>query len=203
MSEIPSFRSSFNGFNRNDVVNYLKKLLDENADLLTKLAEAQNAIVQKSSEIETLKNQLSDAQSERQNEQMLGRAIYDARRFSDTIVKEANDSADAMLQNAALTADDIALHVDDIADETYAFSTAFADAIGDIQEKLSALNQSLSTFKNEVASRKEVLFASADLAELSKEAAAEDAAEDEETAVEEPKAEIQHPARLTVRKVKR
>ncbi len=203
MSEIPSFRSSFNGFNRNDVVNYLKKLLDENADLLTKLAEAQNAIVQKSSEIETLKNQLSDAQSERQNEQMLGRAIYDARRFSDTIVKEANDSADAMLQNAALTADDIALHVDDIADETYAFSSAFADAIGDIQEKLSALNQSLNAFKNEVASRKEVLFASADLAELSKEAAADDAAEDEETAVEEPKAEIQHPARLTVRKVKR
>ena len=210
MSEMPSFRSSLNGFNRKDVIAYLKTVLDENADLLSKLAEAQNEVAKKSEELEQLNVQLSEVKAERQNEQLLGRAIYDARRFSDILLKEANEQADAMLKSAAETASDFSKSVDALSEETVDFSTLFADAMGDIQDRLISLNQALEAFRSQVDSRKDVLLEDSGvldaLGNVAMPKSEEDACEEEEpaeAAENEPADEEKHPVRLTVRKVKR
>jgi cell division septum initiation protein DivIVA len=212
MSEMPSFRSALNGFNRKDVVNYLKTLLDENADLLSKLAETQNEVAQKNAELELVNAQLSEAKAERQNEQMLGRAIYDARRFSDILLKEANEQADAMLKNAADTASDFSRSVDALSEETVDFSSLFADAMGDIQDKLVSLNESLEAFRSQVDSRKDVLLEESGVLDVLQNvtlAKAETTEDEEEAPAGEAPAEDdpadgdKHPVRLTVRKVKR
>ena len=93
MAEIPSFRSSINGFHRGDVIEFIKKILDENALLTEELSREKEEKSELQAEIENYRNQIEGFHTDRQNEQVLGRAMYDARRFSDELVREAVDQA--------------------------------------------------------------------------------------------------------------
>ena len=186
MAEFPSFRSSINGFNRADVLDYLKGLLNEKNALQSALDSARAAVAEKDAEIENYKKQLSQTQIERQNEQMLGRAMYDARRFSDNLVREANEKANAMLENASFAADDVAKQVQSTIEESAAFKAFCQDSMGRIDDKLNDLLQALAAFQKEVAERKD--------------AANKKDAEPDEQEAPAPEMPIQ---RLTVRKIKR
>ncbi|MCH5198378.1 MAG: DivIVA domain-containing protein [Oscillospiraceae bacterium] len=153
------FRTSINGFNKADVLQYIKGLIDKNAEL--------------ASEIEALKKELDEQKQlaeenaqnapevlpdendiEKLSEQKLGRVMYDARRFSDLIVKEATDRADFIFANATDSSDNLAEQVNALKKEAESFSSDFSSALAEITKKLSSLGNSLSDFRNEVEEQK-------------------------------------------------
>ena len=214
MLELPTFRSSINGFNRTDVIEYVKEMLDENALLASQLRQAQEEITSMQAEIEEYQKQISDQQTQKQNEQVLGRVMYDARRFSDTLVQEANDKANDMLDNAAQTAEEIAQNVDEIAQQADNLSAFFMDAMEEINAQFTGLTDTLRNFNKEVLDKKTLEVpldpplevAMEELQEIKEETAQEIP---QGTSIEElqepmPKAQQEPaPARVTIRRVKR
>ena len=178
MSNAPSFRSSFHGFNRSDVINFIKALMEENAALNDELAALKNELSDRDSadaarqsesdrlraelvsckaEAEAAKAHFSEMEAERQNDLMLGRVMRDARRFSDILVQEANEKANGMLDSAAQNAKDISEALDTIASQTDAFTEYCNDSLAGIRGKLDDLNRSLSGFTQEVTDKKETV----------------------------------------------
>lgn len=149
MSELPSFRSAINGFHRGDVIEFIKKLLDENAFLTEELNRVKDAKDALNSELETCRKQIAEFNTDRQNEQLLGRAMYDARRFSDTIVKEANDTAAEIMRSAVASAQDAARQVDMIASQTGVLEDCFRESIAAVNEKIRGLGEQLQSFRKE------------------------------------------------------
>jgi cell division septum initiation protein DivIVA len=226
MAEIPSFRTSINGFHRGDVINFIKKILDENAfltEILSRVREENSAL---QAEIESCREQIEGFHTDRQNEQVLGRAMYDVRRFSDERVREANDQAKAIMSDAAAAAEDVSSQVDVIAEQTGAFEACFNESIASVTAQMTALRDLLDVFRKDVA-EKSTVFVKPDDFELPKKAdqtetedaeSAEtedgetpvpedlEAVEEELTLPEAPETEEEStpaPVRLTVKKVKR
>ena len=161
MSELPSFRSSINGFHRADVIEFIKKLLDENAFLTEELNRAKDAKDALQAEMEACRKKIADFNTDRQNEQLLGRAMYDARRFSDTIVKEANDSAADIMSSAVNSAQDAARQVDMIASQTGVLEDCFRKSIADVNEKVGILLEMLQRFQKDADEKRAAYVAGA------------------------------------------
>ncbi len=202
MSELPSFRSSLSGFHRGDVIQFIKKLMDEKADLENALAALNDENASLKAEVENCKKQLAEIQSERQNEQLLGRAMYDARRFSDTIVQEANDSANDILNQAVEASQEVAENLDDISGQAAETKDFIAASMAAIEAKLSDLRGQLAAFEEEAANKsrefdvsvsEDVPASDENVGEPSEREGAESAEKNNETA----------PTRVTLRKVKR
>lgn len=227
MSELPSFRSSFNGFNRSDVIEFLKKLLDEKSALTEQLSALKDENAALQAELENCKAQISGIESERQTEEQLGRTMCDARRFSDMIVQEANDKAQDILDSALKAANDVSGQVDGISAQISDLTSRFGSSIGDINDCLTALSAQLSRFGSDTEEKKlpycvtpDAVLTTPAAAEKEESAApAEDAeddslpepeeafvfgSDDEDGADDAPLQEKQtQPVRLTVKKVKR
>ncbi len=175
MSNAPSFRSALNGFNRSDVINFIRELMEENNALNDELAELKNEFAEKVAEAsaeqcdtealraeleackadaEAAQAQLAELETDRQNELMLGRAMYDARRFSDILVQEANDKANSMLDSAAQNAKEISETLSTFSAQTDAFAEYCNNMLAGIRGKLENLNQSLSDFNQELTEKK-------------------------------------------------
>ena len=236
MSDNFSFRSAINGFNRNDVITYIEKILREKTELSVRVAalekeiaetkencekeisnaaadreenalslekkaeelttecdalkaavaelEAKNASLEISynaeidalkskeneliKEIESIRSKEADLIKEKEDallimtekcsscdiakvcEARLGAAMLDAKRFSEILVKEANDKAASLfsdaLQSAKASAEKAAVlakNVDDISNQFNASFKILADNI-------SGLGKNLDSFKGEI-----------------------------------------------------
>ena len=154
MPEMPSFRSSINGFHRGDVIDYIKKLLDDTAALKNQLneARAENAALKK--DLAQKERQIEEIQKERQGEELLGRTMCDARRFSDTLVQEANDKAADILDNAAIAATDVSARLNDVSAQAQALKQCFNTAMTSIDRQLSKLYEKLTEFEEDVGKKK-------------------------------------------------
>ena len=202
MSELPSFRSSFSGFHRGDVIQFIKQLMDEKADLENALAAFTEENASLKAEVEKYKKQLAEIQSERQNEQLLGRAMYDARRFSDTIVQEANDAANDIMNQAVEASQDVTAQLDEIADQTAEVKAFISSSMASIEEKLSDLHAQLAAFEEDAAVKSKEFDVL-----VSEEVPSDDGDESEPSGAESAENDEQKndtpPARVTLRKVKR
>lgn len=186
MADVPSFRSSLNGFNRTDVLNYIKTVLDEKASLLSQLSQAQSELGEYAARIASLEIKLNEAAADRENEETIGRTMTDARRFSDAMIDDARQKADEILNNAADTAAGLSDKLGGITEEAENASDDIVCALDEIRNKLYALQECLQDFSREVKENGEP----ADPAEP-------------ETDAEEPPLETPAPQRITVRRVKR
>lgn len=153
------FRTTINGFNKNDVLTYIKDLLDKNAKLnseveaLKKELQEQKRLAEEKAQsaVETL---FDETDIEKLSEQKLGRVMYDARRFSDLIVEEANDRADFIFSSAAVSSDEMNERIKSLKADAEGFSAVFSSGLSEINEKLAALGDSLSAFSSEVENQK-------------------------------------------------
>lgn len=205
MADNYSFRSSMNGFNRNDVMSCIESILNEKnaveikvASLEAKIAEleekcsalekdkteliaekdikvstcekqnAQIAVLEKQlsdsdSEIENLRFQLSKVNAASSEKEMcaecelarvyearLGAAMFDAKRFSEILVKEANDKASSLFASAYTSADVTAEKAKEISAEISEINKQFNSAFSKLLENMTNLGHSLDGFKNEV-----------------------------------------------------
>lgn len=210
MAEIPSFRTSINGFHRGDVIEFIKKILDENAFLTEELSRAREKNTELQAEIENCRNQIEGFHTDRQNEQVLGRVMYDARRFSDELVREAVDRANGILSSAASAAEDVTAQVDVISEQASVFETYFTDSMSSVASQMSALLELLDAFRKDVAEKKTTFVMPEDV-EPPKDETSPDTEETEpcdeapthEEAPETEEESTPAPVRLTVKKVKR
>lgn len=162
MSENYSFRSSMNGFNRNDVIEYIDSLMAEKKSVSDRLAELEAEISELRSENETLRSVISDIPEAtdddkcsecdiaKKYEARLGAAMLDAKRFSEILVKEANDKSAAVFSEAfdvaSKTAADARGITQNIADISKQFSASFRALI----DNMSELTKSMEAFQGEI-----------------------------------------------------
>ena len=202
MSELPSFRSSLSGFHRGDVIQFIKQLMDEKSDLENTIAALREENASLKDEADKCKKQLAEIRSERQNEQLLGRAMYDARRFSDTIVQEANDAANDILNHAVEASQDVSEQLDEIAEQTSVVKEFIASEMVSIEEKLNDLRGKLNAFEEDAANKsKEFDVVVSDDVPAENTDFVDDASDDNVDNAEQKNDVV--PARVTLRKVKR
>lgn len=212
MSENYSFRSSLNGFNRNDVMSCIENILGEKsaaeekvsmlensvsaleekcsalekdlaaakneseqrksfyekqftdvktveikADGLAKELEKVNAeneslrvLLAKAQENTAVKDKCAECDIARVYEARLGAAMLDAKRFSEILVKEANDKASGLFASASASADSTSVRAREIASEITAIKENLVSSFNTLLENMSNLENSLDSFKANV-----------------------------------------------------
>lgn len=187
MSDKIKFRSSVNGFNRNEVISYIEGILREKEELSAakerlseensrlkaecdaKSGEAENA----KKELEYEKRKCGGCSISRKAEEKLGAAMFEAKRFSDTLINDAKKRSALMLESASVKAADAVKTAEQLSDSIAACGEAVANiaaAVDGIKEKLSSFDSLLSDGENNAAE-----YAAEDTAEDAAETAAEDA----------------------------
>lgn len=174
MSENYSFRSAMGGFNRNDVIAYIERILCEKNGLSAEIQSLQNCISEMENEINRLKkekesltaelneakaqiasqNKCEDCDISRKYEAHLGAAMLDAKRFSDTLVKEANDKAYDIFDEAYKKADATLIDTAKISSEITELNAQFNRYFKLLLDNTKSLEKSLDGFKTEVRSSK-------------------------------------------------
>ena len=218
MADNFSFRSSMNGFNRNDVISYIDAMLTERAGLILRItnlekqledtkadcekqinsykdnalnsahtnestiSRLENEVAGLKAENDTLKNdlsalteELSDVKalnstlaSEKAAEQnklndkcaecdiakvyeaRLGAAMLDAKRFSEILVKEANDKAADLFDNAFSSAQLTSEKAGAIAESITEISNQFNVSFKVLLDNMKMLGKTLDSFKNDI-----------------------------------------------------
>lgn len=166
MSDTYSFRSAINGFNRVDVLTYIDNLLKEKAELASKIDSLNEKISGLENEASELKAEIEKAKADvekaaastdkcdgcdisKQYEARLGAAMFDAKRFSEILVKEANDKASELFADAFSCADATGAGVQKIAHDIVNINTQFNQSFKSLLDNMNALAKSLDTFKKE------------------------------------------------------
>ncbi len=186
MTDNVSFRSSFNGFNREDVVGYIAGLMEKigaaerNAEEYRRLAaekdQAAEALRKQCDELEEENGKLSDRCEEveercgelserislmeqrlseydklsQKNEVKLGAAMMDAKRFSEMLVKEANDRAGEVYHQAELSVTDSTAEAREIKEQMKVLADEFDRNMGAMRKNMNELIDRMTGFNEEI-----------------------------------------------------
>ena len=179
MAENTSFRSAFKGFNREDVVGYIAGLMDKIASAEKEAAALKGQLSEKETECGALREQLEQTQADhaaleekyaaleqqseeleskcreydkqaRANEEKLGAAMLEAKRFSEMLVQEANDRACEVYRSAYETVSVSADSARAIEAKMKTLSDEFDSAMGDLRRTMRELIGNMSKFKESV-----------------------------------------------------
>lgn len=165
MAENFSFRSSMNGFNRNEVIAYIDTLMKEKAELESRVSELENKVQELDSDNKTLREIIVDESKKNEEENSnkceecdiakvyearLGAAMLDAKRFSEILVKEANDKAAGMFSRAYESAEDTGTKAKAISENIVNINKQFNEAFRALLENMKNLGESLDEFKADV-----------------------------------------------------
>ena len=207
MKENITFRSSFNGFNREDVVAYIANLMNkiaeaedqskkmeeqarekenelqaerekweiERAELTSRCEELQEKCaslkedfasqeercaswdrerIEKNTKIEYLERQLNESRKISQdNEIKLGSAMLEAKRFSEMLVKEAQDKAESIYRSASDCVDDSTVSAEKLRDRMIALNEEFSGAMGSILTHMNGMIDDMKAFESEANER--------------------------------------------------
>lgn len=111
MSESIKFRSAVNGFNRNEVIAYIENLLKEKNRLLQENEKLKAECKAKSDDAENARRELVDEKRKcdgcniaRKAEEKLGATMFEAKRFSDTLINEASKRTSSVFEAASVKA---------------------------------------------------------------------------------------------------
>ena len=184
MTDTSSFRSAFNGFNREDVVSYISGILEKLTASDKANAELQAVLEQKTGEYDSLYNErnalaqelsvlkaqyasleqacktlldkneeLNDrcaeyAKTAYANELKLGAAMLDAKRFSEMLVKEANDRAGDVYQNAYDSVSRSTESAREIDEKMQALTVDFEQSMGELRRNMGKLIGSMTSFSD-------------------------------------------------------
>ena len=150
MAENMSFRSSMRGFNRNDVIEYIKKLLDENNALLEEktalevnLAEKEQLLLQQE---QTLAQMEEEKKNGEQDAARLGEAMFEAKRFSDRLMREANDRVERLFDEVSQVTDASENQLQGLIGQMDQLSEEVHMSMSALSDKLAALEQVLGGF---------------------------------------------------------
>lgn len=159
MSDGITFRSSVNGFNRNEVIKYIESLLKEKEELSSeiKTLEAQKKAAE--SELATAleileqeKQKCSRCDVAQKAEAKLGAAMLDAKRFSETLVRDAEARTSEVFSDAAEKAGAAVSSAGRISEMLSAFLDKCSGEVSAVLETVNGIKHSLESFEEELAS---------------------------------------------------
>lgn len=159
MSDGITFRSSVNGFNRNEVIKYIELLLKEKEDLSSeiKTLEAQKKAAE--SELATAleileqeKQKCSRCDVAQKAEAKLGAAMLDAKRFSETLVRDAEARTSEVFSDASEKAGAAVSSAGRISEMLSAFLDKCSGEVSAVLETVNGIKHSLELFEEELAS---------------------------------------------------
>lgn len=168
MSENITFHSSFNGFNRVEVMNFISELMLEKEECEKRCAEFEEKVRQNAELIAGLNEKLANSADcdtcdlAKQNEVKIGAAMLDARRFSDLIVDEANEKSAKMYEAASKDAFCAAEKASELAEKIKTTADEYADEFSLLVTKMTALVDVLSDFGGSVSDSAKVFEESFD-----------------------------------------
>ena len=153
-----TFRSSVGGFNRADVIQYIKEILEQNETLSDRVStlekklaacEAQNA--EKDSSIMRLEAENRAMRDAQNDVRQLGAAMFDARRFSDQLIREANGKISSMMETAKGTSSRLNETVESLLTLLASSEDAILNSLTEVNGELTNLKAQIEGFGNEVA----------------------------------------------------
>ncbi len=161
MPENFSFRSSMNGFNRSDVITYIDALIQEKQNSELAVSAMEKEIAELKSENATLralltetnnsdKDKCADCDISKVYEARLGAAMLDAKRFSEILVKEANDKASDLFADALAAVESTSVKASAISRDIADFNDQFNLSFKILFDNINSLREKLDGFKNEV-----------------------------------------------------
>lgn len=159
MSDGITFRSSVNGFNRNEVIKYIESLLKEKEELSSeiKTLEAQKKAAE--SELATAleileqeKQKCSRCDVAQKAEAKLGAAMLDAKRFSETLVRDAEARTSEVFSDASEKACAAVSSAGRISEMLSAFLDKCSGEVSAVLETVNGIKHSLESFEEELAS---------------------------------------------------
>ena len=166
MSESVSFRSSISGFNRGEVLAYIKNVLEEKAELSAQLEEATKRLeaiekekAELSEKLEELSRRTDPEEVEKMNAQQLGKIMFDARRYSDLIIYEAKAAANEMMNDASRTSEGLYDTVRDLADRAKTSGNTLSEALASVLSEIELLGTRLESFSQDVKEEDELFRA--------------------------------------------
>lgn len=156
MREDMKFRSAVNGFNKADVMSCIEKLMNENAQQKQKIKELEDQLI-------VCQTSLSEAKTESENKDMcakcdaakvaqaqLGAAMLDAKRFSEMLMKDANDKSAQVLNKAM---QDVGISMDtanELAEELKKTKDNFVSVLDNLSDELSVIILSFMEFRSDL-----------------------------------------------------
>lgn len=172
MSDKYSFRSSMNGFNRSDVINYIEGMITEKVELIKKLSELENEVSRLEKEVSELKNEsdtlrniitdesqkaeavnmCDDCPVSKKYEARLGAAMLDAKRFSEVLVKEANDKVADTYNNAYNDAEKTYTDTVRLIESINTVNSQMNNSFASLVNNLKNVSVSLDSFKKNIKS---------------------------------------------------
>lgn len=159
MSDGITFRSSVNGFNRNEVIKYIESLLKEKEELSSEIKTLE---AQKKAAESELAKALENLEQEKQKcircdvaqkaEAKLGAAMLDAKRFSETLVRDAEARTSEVFADASEKAGAAVLSAGRISEMLSAFLDRCSGEVSAVLETVNGIKHSLESFEEELAS---------------------------------------------------
>lgn len=153
MSESIKFRSSVNGFNRSEVIHYIENLLKEKEELLSRAERLEAECKLKSEEAEAARRELEAEKKKcdgcdvaRKAEANLGATMLEAKRFSESLVREAEERSEAVISAASLKASAAAVSVGKISDKLGETLTKCNDAVSEVKAAVDGIKTMLEDF---------------------------------------------------------
>lgn len=153
MREDMKFRTAVNGFNKTDVMTCIEKLMSENAEQKKKIKELEDQLF-------VCRTSLSDAQNENQNKDMcancdaakvaqaqLGAAMLDAKRFSEMLMKDANDKSAQVLNKAMQDVSESVDTANILSEELKKAKESFNTTLDSLSDELSTVILAFKEFQ--------------------------------------------------------
>lgn len=158
MSDGVTFRSSVNGFNRSEVIKYIEALLNEKEELASKVEELTRLCEEKESQAEAFRAELSEEKKRCETcevaskaEAKLGAAMLEAKRFSESLVKNAEERSSAVFAAATKKAVEATSTADDIVDRLNGTISRCNDTISGVLGDVNEIKGLLSAFVCELS----------------------------------------------------
>ena len=153
MLEDKKFRNAVNGFNKSDVMACIETLMQEIANQKKKIKALEDELFLSRSALEEVKkeNQNKDicaqCDAAKAAQAQLGAAMLDAKRFSEMLLKDANDRAAQVLNNAAIEIEDSTATANALSDALKTAKENFTGTLDSLQEELSGIILSFMDFR--------------------------------------------------------
>lgn len=157
MTETVTFRSAFSGFNRNEVIAYIGKMLEETKKLQEQIVSLEKDAAEKSAllaakdrELLSLQERVRELETSKEDVARIGAAMFDARRFSDQLIGEANDRAEEMFDDAAVSALSAGDTVESLMSQMNGLMETLESNMTDMLQGMSDLGDSLAAFDDKI-----------------------------------------------------
>lgn len=158
MSQGITFRSSVNGFNRNEVINYVEGLLKEKEELLRLVEELRTQCGEKDDALDILRSELAEEKKKCSScdvasraEAKLGSALLEAKRFSEELVREAEERCSEVYSDASEKATLASEKADEITDSLNETLSDCTNSVNGIIAAVNGIKEVLDNFRAELS----------------------------------------------------